>query len=320
MMDHDFVVALKHLEVHGANAITGATYGFPAITHFLGYVHALQRKLPEKFDLSFDGCGVVCHRHQVHAHRPPGGLGFTDFGFALSRNPLVLDDRKPSDECGRKPTKPASFVEEGKMNMDVTLLIAVTENQQVDHVEQKELEGFLLQKAVQQHLAGGVVTNMPKVEIIQSEAFEDKKGRKKILRNLLPGFALVSRHDLLLQDPELAAWMSFSTIRYAADTTQAQDGKTPWLLQEKPATGWITPLAVGYRRISPLYGPGEVKNVRDPTVPACFVENLYSLGQWISPHRITDMDHLFWQQKYDGTGRYLCRNSYEPKEGDAMQT
>ncbi len=310
MMDHDFVVVLRHLEVHGANAITGATYGFPAITHFLGHAHALQRKLSEEFALTFDGCGVVCHRHHVHAHRPPGGLGFTDFGFALSRNPL--------DKKGQSP----SFVEEGKMNMEVTLLIAVTEgNQPIGPVEQEKLKKDLLNQSTRQRLAGGVITNTPEIEIIQSEAFEE--GRKKILRDLLPGFALVSRHDLLLaeqdrqrkagvQDPELAAWMSFSTIRYAADTNQTQNGKTPWLLVEKPATGWITPLAVGYRRISPLYGPGKVKNVRDPTVPACFVENLYSLGQWISPHRITDTDHLFWQQEYDGTGRYLCRNSYEP--------
>ena len=311
MMEHDFVVALRHLEVQGANAIAGATYGFPAITHFLGYAHALQRKLPETFDISFDGCGVVCHRHQVHAHRPPGGLGFNDFKFALSRNPL--------DKNGNTPP----FVEEGKMNMDVTLLIAVTENQLVGPVKQKELERFLLQQAAQQHLAGGLVTDMQEVEIIQSEAFEDVEDRKKKMRDLLPGFALVSRHDLLrkeqdrqrkagVQDPELAAWMSFSTIRYAADTHRTQDGKTPWLLVEKPETGWIVPLAVGYQRISPLYGPGEVKTVRDPTVPACFVENVYSLGQWISPHRITDVERLFWQQEYDGTGRYLCRNSYEP--------
>ena len=301
----DFVILLRRLKVHGANAITGFTWGFPAITHFLGYTHALQRKLPKKFDLSFYGCGVVCHRHQVHAHKPSP---YADARFSLSRNPL--------DKSG----KSASFVEEGKMNMEVTLLIAVTENRQVESEEQKELTAFLLHQSARQRLAGGVLTNTPTVEIAD---IQDEKHRKKLLRSLLPGFALVSRHDVLLAeqdrqrqanvlDPELAAWLSFSSLRYAAEQDKTKDGKTPWRLQEKPETGWIKPIAVGYRRISPLYEPGAVAKTRDASSPACFVENLYSLGQWLSPHRITDLNHLFWQSEYAEAGTYVCRNQYWP--------
>lgn len=301
----DFVILLRHLKVHGANAITGFTWGFPAMTHFLGYTHALQRKLPKKFDLSFDGCGVVCHRHQVHAHKPSP---YADVRFSLSRNPL--------DKSG----KSASFVEEGKMNMEVTLLISVTENQQVDSEEQEELRAFLLHQSARQRLAGGVITDTPTVEI---PPVQDKKHRKRLLRSLLPGFALVGRHDLLLaeqdrqrqentQDPELAAWLSFSSLRYAAEQDKTKDGKTPWRLQEKPETGWIKPIAVGYQRISPLYEPGAIAKTRDASSPACFVENLYSLGQWLSPYRVTDLNHLFWQYEYTEAGTYVCRNQYRP--------
>ena len=301
----DFVIVLRKMQVHGANAITGFTWGFPAMTHFLGYTHALQRRLPKKFALSFDGCGVVCHRHQVHAHKPSP---YADARFSLSRNPL--------DKSG----KSASFVEEGKMNMEVTLLISVTENQQVDSEEQEELRAFLLHQSARQRLAGGVVTNTPTVEIAD---VQDEKRRKKLLRSLLPGFALVSRHDVLLaeqdrqrqantQDPDLAAWLSFSSLRYAAEQDKIKDGKTPWRLQERPETGWIKPIAIGYRRISPLYEPGAIAKTRDASSPACFVENLYSLGQWLSPHRITDLNHLFWQSEYTESGTYLCRNQYRP--------
>ena len=301
----DFVILLRNLKVHGANAITGFTWGFPAITHFLGYTHALQRKLPKKFGLSFDGCGVVCHRHQVHAHKPSP---YADARFSLSRNPL--------DKSG----KSASFVEEGKMNMEVTLLISVTENQQVDSEEKEELTAFLLHRSARQRLAGGVITKTPTVEIAD---IQDERHRKKLLRSLLPGFALVSRHDLLLteqdrqrkantQDPELAAWLSFSSLRYVAEQDKTHGGKTPWRLQEKPDKGWIKPIAIGYRRISPLYEPGAIAKTRDASSPACFVENLYSLGQWLSPHRITDLNHLFWQYEYAGAGTYPCRNQYRP--------
>ena len=302
----DFVIVLSRLEVHGANAVTGFTWGFPAITHFLGYTHALQRRLPKKFDLSFDGCGVVCHRHQVHAHKPSP---YADARFSLSRNPL--------DKSG----KSASFVEEGKMNMEVTLLISVTENQQVDSEEQEELTAFLLHQSARQRLAGGVITNMPTVKI---EDIQDEKRRRRLLGR--PGFALVSRHDLLLDeqdrqrqagapDPELTAWLSFSSLRYAAEQDKTKNGKTPWQqVNSKP--GWISPIAVGYRRISPLYEPGTVAKTRDASSPTCFVENLYSLGQWISPRRITRLADLFWKYDYDGVGTYVCRNEYRPAMDD----
>ena len=301
----DFVIILRNLKVHGANAITGFTWGFPAITHFLGYTHALQRKLPEKFDLSFDGCGLVCHTHQVHTHKPSP---YADSRFALSRNPL--------DKSG----KSASFVEEGKMNMEVTLLISVTENSQVDVEGREELIGFLSQQSARQRLAGGLITNAPTVEIAD---VQDEKHSKRLIRSLLPGFTLVSRHDVLLTEqdrqrkantpaPELAAWLSFSSLRYAADQDKTKDGKTPWRLQEKPDKGWIKPIAIGYKRISQLYEPGAIAKTRDASSPACFVENLYSIGQWLSPHRIRELNHLFWQYEYTESGAYVCSNNYRP--------
>ena len=302
----DSVIVVRKLQVHGANAITGLTWGFPAITHFLGYVHALQRGLPQQFDLSFDGCGLVCHTHQVHAHKPSP---YADSRFALSRNPL------------KKNGKPASFkVEEGKMNMEVTLLIPMTENRQVASWEREELKTYLLHQSARQRLAGGIITNTPAIEIAE---VQDERRRKRLLRSLLPGFALVSRHDVLraeqerqraanTPDPDLAAWLSFYSLRYAAEQDKTKDGKTPWRLQEKPETGWIKPIAVGYRPISQLYAPGAIAKTRDACSPACFVENLYSLGQWLSPHRITDLNHLFWQYEYTESGMYLCRNHYQP--------
>ncbi|HHH1607741.1 TPA: type I-F CRISPR-associated protein Csy2, partial [Yersinia enterocolitica] len=36
-----YLIVLRHVQVENANAISGLTYGFPAMTHFLGYTHAL---------------------------------------------------------------------------------------------------------------------------------------------------------------------------------------------------------------------------------------------------------------------------------------
>ncbi|WP_205620248.1 type I-F CRISPR-associated protein Csy2 [Salinivibrio socompensis] len=64
---------LKHIEVQNANAIAGLTYGFPAITHFLGFAHALSRQLPDALGLRLGGVTVVSHKNNVHVRQPQGG-------------------------------------------------------------------------------------------------------------------------------------------------------------------------------------------------------------------------------------------------------
>jgi CRISPR-associated protein Csy2 len=82
-----------------------------------------------------------------------------------------------------------------------------------------------------------------------------------------------------------------------------------WEIRRKP--GWLVPLPIGYAGISPLYAPGEVANSRDDSTPFRFVESLYSLGQWISPHRLDTIEQLLWTQESDPeAGLYRCRNRY----------
>jgi CRISPR-associated protein Csy2 len=52
------LILLRRVRVENANAIAGLTYGFPAITHFLGFSHALSRRLTETHGLRIDGCAV----------------------------------------------------------------------------------------------------------------------------------------------------------------------------------------------------------------------------------------------------------------------
>ncbi|WP_239894175.1 type I-F CRISPR-associated protein Csy2 [Laribacter hongkongensis] len=43
-----------------------------------------------------------------------------------------------------------------------------------------------------------------------------------------------------------------------------------------------------------------------------FVESLYSLGQWLSPHRLHDVRQLLWYPTHDpASGVYRCRNDYQ---------
>src|SRR5687767_14223913 len=100
------LLTIRNICVDNANAIAGLTYGFPAVSHFLGFTHALSRKLTRKLGVALGGCAVVCHSHKVQAYQPSG---WGDYVFALTRNPLT------------KEGDTAPFNEEGRMHMEVTL-------------------------------------------------------------------------------------------------------------------------------------------------------------------------------------------------------
>lgn len=303
---------LRNMEVENANAITGLTWGFPSITHFLGFVHALSRKLQAARGLELEGCAVICHRHQVQAYQP---RGWGDYVFGLTRNPLGRDQESPA------------FIEEGRMHMTVSLVIPCA-GELDDENEPGQLEELIEQMVLSLRLAGGTVVSVGPVELIEPpESYEDyQKFERQQLRKLLPGFALVQRSDLLAnhiqqrikQDPNaepVDAWLDFSALRYQAECPQGEiDEQTPadWHYVPKPGRGWLVPITTGYRGISDLYAPGEVARTRDCATPFRFVESVYSIGEWISPHRVSNLLQLVWRYYAEPeVGWYLCRNIYQ---------
>ena len=302
-------VIIKKIQVQNANAVAGLTWGFPAITHFLGFAHALSRKIstamnPSLEGLSLGGVGVVCHHYKIQARQPKG---WGDYVFALTRNPLT------------KEGKTAPIIEEGRMNMDVSLVIELEGLIAGDALRAKELCEWLALQLPKMRLAGGQIINQPKV------AVESLMGNEvsKHMRRLLPGFALVDRNDYLQthfkelkknnnEATLLDAWLDFAALKYQAQalsdseqeeasTDSAADSsiKAQWHYQKKPAPGYLVPLAVGYCAISNVYEPGAVENVRDNTFPAVFAETAHSVGEWLSPHRIHDMPSFIWRYHHN---------------------
>lgn len=309
---------LSHLNVENANAIAGLTYGFPAMTNLTGFTHALSRKLNEALHVTLGGCAVVCHQHQVHMHQPSGR---GDHVFSLTRNPLT------------KKGETASFIEEGRMHMDISLIIECHFDGQELNQEMSDFEKLVEQLVYRQNLAGGMIKHIGKVSFVDmpDSVEEQDKIVRSNLRKLLPGFILVDRNDLLQehfealqrQNPETElfdAWLDFFTLKYQAiipDEEQNADKKqaVSWELQSKPASGWLVPIVNGFKPISQLYEPGQVSGSRDPSTPFCFVEPTYSVGQWLSPHRIRDhqsLHNIFWWYKYE-QGWYGCQNQYKPE-------
>jgi CRISPR-associated protein Csy2 len=299
-------IIFERISVQDANCIAGFTYGFPGITHFLGFGHALSRKLSVSQSLTLQGCAVICHQHQIHTYQPKG---FGDYVFAQSKNP-------PTTRAKAKETPP--IIEEGKMNMTVSLVMACPDLNFNRTAEINALKQTLHDLAQRHRLAGGSIEKIAAVHVLN---VDEQKLLRKIKRLLLPGFVLMDRSDLLASHYHerqneidlMDAWLDFSALKYQAQPKLKEGELEPsdfteaeWVRMDKPAKGWLVPITNGYKAISPIYPAGEVANTRDSTTPVCFVEAAHSIGEWRSLHRIQHVTDMLWHYRYEQEW-YLCQ-------------
>lgn len=299
-------ILLKKLNVQNANAIAGLTYGFPAITNFLGFAHALSRKLPDKLKIKLGGVAVISHKNNVHVRQPKG---WGDYVFALTRNPLTQQGNT------------APINEEGRMNMQISLLIEVEGLVAGDQTTLQLLQEELNNSIPSMRLAGGQITSFESCEVLN-----DELAQQKALRRLMPGFVLLDRSDYLeahfstlkakQENTSLFdAWCDFVKLKFQATPLENQNSESEqvepaqeneestkirasWKYVVKPNGGYLVPIAAGYYAISELYAAGEVENVRDKTVPVAFAETAYSVGEWQSVHRLKQINNGVWRYTY----------------------
>lgn len=311
----DYLI-LKDIQVTNVNAISGITYGFPAVSNFLGFVHALSRKAQQsEFHFSMQGCGIVCHDHQVHAHRDNQ---FEPYCFALTRNPLTKDG------------KTAPIVEEGRMQLRISLVIACEGINLVIDEHTKALCQWVKDIAFTQKLAGGTITNI-------GACFISKDKDLNLLRKLLPGFILIDRSDYLAQlnnnQPQktLDNWLDFSALQWRStnnpiqekatdedlsldDSEKNQVKKVKWEYIKRDFSGYLVPLQVGYKKIASTFAANEVQNTRDPNAPFSFVEPIFSIAEWIgSPSRLDSVEQIIWHYQYQDPF-YLCKTQSQLDE------
>ncbi|WP_446424453.1 type I-F CRISPR-associated protein Csy2 [Mailhella sp.] len=305
------LVILPRISVINVNLISGPlTWGFPAMTAFLGAVHSMMRRLPE-MPFSVDGVGVVCHDFTPQVSRSQGS--FT-YGLHLNRFPV--------DEHG----KSASFIEDGRAHMTVSLVIQVdTREAGLTDEEGQPFAKAMMDTLQGMRLAGGSI--VPSRRTVQplwknlAESQEEQRSQfRRIRRRLLPGFALVDRRDLFVSHLEemhktdteaspLDALLDLCALHH--EPPAEKDGS--WTSGRR-YPGWLVPIPVGYRAISELYEGGKVKNTRDEVTPFRFVESICSLGEWKSPHRFELPQEMLWRYEEDiASGEYrtvpLTRNT-----------
>lgn len=314
-LSHNAYLVLPRLRVQNFNTLSSPmTWGAPSITAAVGFMYALQRKIPFDWQIDLLSIGMVIHEFQPQVN------GSFVKKFNLTRNPLGKDGKTPG------------IIEEGRAHATISLVIGAYIGGNLANTEElAQRATSIYEQAQTLRFAGGSLLpnatawHQPGLFIL-GENQSQQSATIEIKRSLLPGFALISRDDVLTQhtqtlqaeNPELTAldaWLDLSRInkRCVSSSSIKADNEAQaqleWKTNRPAGSGWLVPIPIGYSALSELYAPGEVNNARDPNVPFRFVESLYSIGEWRSPHRLSSLDELLWYATTDHqAGIYRCYN------------
>lgn len=308
---------LRQVKIHNANAFSSPlTIGFPAMTAWLGAMHALERKLRRNEALSgirLKKLAVSCHDFNLQTYKGPGDYVNS---VIITSNPL----RKKGASFERPP-----FIEEARVHLTVSLLIEVdglsSSNYSIfNEKTTKALNGM--------KIAGGdILAFSPIDDPIKSTSTrgsrillvdeDSEKDVRRAIRSLMPGYVLIERRRLLRQRQEeqeqqdtLQALLDLLALHYEYD-----DAHDTWHLQPREEQGWLVPIVTGFKGLTPL---GHVANQRDASTLHRFAEPVLTLGEFKMPHHFQDINQMMWQYQYDeDKDLYVCVNEQiESNEGE----
>ena len=149
---------IPHLKLHNANAMSSPyTIGFPAMTAWLGAVHALQRKLNQQdCDLNLSKVAVSCHDFNLQTYKGRGDFVHSIVGTA---NPL--------DKHGNR----SALLEEARCHLDVSLLIEV---ESLTNKKREHLLEIVQGIVASMKFASGDVLSVKKSSVLDFDEDEDQ--------------------------------------------------------------------------------------------------------------------------------------------------
>lgn len=286
------ILLIPHIKVHNANANSSPyTIGFPAMTAFLGCVHALQRVLNQggMKDAGFISTAVVCHKMDLQTYKGPG-----DFVHS------IVGTGNPLDRQGNR----SAFIEEARCHMDVSLVVEYTNIDKDDEEEAiEEISGALYSRI---KLAGGDIMDFRTPEFLN---ISDRQSFGTLIRRLMPGYVITERRDLMKEAMEggsdaMDAMLDYLKVMHRSEKNA--DGNVHWTTRRK-TSGWIVPVATGFQGITDLC---IAENQRDPDTPHRFAESIVTLGEFVMPYRLKSLDEMLWKYHVESENNlYICHQT-----------
>ncbi|WP_330111188.1 type I-F CRISPR-associated protein Csy2 [Methylophaga thalassica] len=300
------LLIIPHIKIHNANALSSPfTIGFPAMTAWLGAVHALQRKLNDRdIAVIFSATGVVSHDMELQTYK-----GDNDFVHS------IIGTGNPLDKTGER----SAFIEEARCHLDVSLVIQLDNSIELEDADQliANIE-HLLHSSMK--MAGGDIEEF-KTPFYLNVKDGDSVDMARVKGALMPGYALIERRELMIDAMEkgmdaLDALIDYLAIHHRCEIddedniTRTHYRKTR---NNEPA-GWLVPIATGFHGISDL---GEAKNQRDAETPHRFAESVVTLGEFKMLHRIQYVEDILWRYGTDGD-LYLCQQKNQSTQSSKL--
>ena len=269
---------IPHLKIHNANAASSPyIIGFPAMTAWLGTVHALERKLQ---GAGYEGVklpkvSVICHEFDLRIYE---GVNHVNH---------IIGKKHPLNRTGKMD----GIIEEPFCHLEVSLLVEVEGlSDENDSVFEKEVASKLMTMNV---ASGDVFVTKRCFEHIRVYAVdEDGDVTARRLRGMLmPGYALVDASELMERE----------------DGKDSIDTLLDVIQRKKASNGWVIPITVGFRDLS---GAVVVKDQRSYEWEHHFAEPICTVGKFVMPYRFEHLDDMMWHYEYDKPqGLYLCKNN-----------
>lgn len=277
----------------------GVVYGFPSMTAFLGLEAALVRKVVSPF-LQLDGVTVCVHRHRSKT---------SDKG--CDQRPCLIRRTADTNYSSGKIAggDGLALMESVSMDMEITLLFRISKKDENFSVSASETESFI--QEIQDFLdasgrvAGGILSvpsdKKPSIWFFSYEEEEDASLLHRLKKSLLPGFLPFDRTTVLNEhlqsmreeSPDCDALDALLDL-CAMHGAEESDGSDQKMFYSRRKSGWLVPACLGFSSLTDILPPGSVKNARSKQVQICFAEPCYSLLEFVSAHRISSFEEMFW--------------------------
>lgn len=282
-------ILLNRLDVKKANSLSGhLAYGFPSITAFKGFAHALTRALrqssnPSLNDLAFRGVMVACHDYEVYGTKDAYGYTrFSQYSFSANTmgqvSALVRSKRLPS------------ITEQCYVDITTSLVLEVIASKELSDKQKADLEYFIFDFTRKNRIAGGVVQpNFLKTDV-EFIKYDDLEG---VAYKISDSYILTDAQELMRQyleenpdDNALDAVLKLSSRQFKPTS----DDKGNIYMQYQPLDEKykaVAVMSVGYQGITPAIDSSEFTgslSQKEQSMKTQYVESVYSLVKWELPH------------------------------------
>ena len=268
---------IPHLKILNANAASSPyIIGFPAMTAWIGAVHALERNIQSAgFEsVKLPKVGVVCHDFDLRVYEGANHVNH------------IIGKKHPLNKTGKMD----GIIEEPFCHVETSLLIEI---EGLADENDLAFEKVVASKLLSMRVASGDVLKTKRCfeHIRVYTVDEDGDVTARRLRGMLmPGYALVDASELMERE----------------DGKDSIDTLLDVIQKKKPSSGWVVPITVGFRDLS---GAIEVSNQRTYDVEHHFAEPICTTGKFVMPYRFEKLEDMMWHYEYDEPqGLYMCKN------------